>query len=118
VRDHGVALSDLEPGAEYVWKVQPSVEGWNGETRWRAFTVMSPDEEAELNEAIAAMGDLQAGVLLLTAGLHDEAIYKFDAAVASNEQASSARLWRAQALAEIGLYREAYQDVVRGRGVE
>jgi hypothetical protein len=119
VRDHGIVLNDLEPGGEYVWKVQPSVEGWHGETRWRTFTVMTPEEERTLDEAIAGLGGLEAGVLLLTAGLHDEAIYKFDATISSNEdRAPSARRWRAQALADIGLYREAYQDVIQGQGVE
>jgi hypothetical protein len=119
VRDHGVMLSDLEPGSEYVWKIQPAVEGWHGETRWRTFTVMTPAAEAELDEAIAGLGGLEAGVLLLTAGLHDEAIYRFDAAVAGNgDQARSARLWRARALADIGLYREAYKDVIQNQGME
>jgi hypothetical protein len=119
VRDHGVMLSDLEPGSEYVWKIQPAVEGWHGETRWRTFTVMTLAEEAELDQAIAGLGGLEAGVLLLTAGLHDEAIYRFDAAVAGNgDQARSARLWRARALADIGLYREAYKDVIQNQGME
>lgn len=119
VRDHGIVLSDLEPGGEYVWKVQPAVEGWHGETRWRTFTVMTPAEEAELNGAIAELGGLEAGVLLLTAGLHDEAIYRFDATISGNgEQAGSARIWRARALADIGLYREAYKDVIQNQGVE
>jgi hypothetical protein len=119
VRDHGVVLSDLEPGGEYVWKVQPAVEGWHGETRWRSFTVMTSAEEGELDEAIAGLGGLEAGVLLLTAGLHDEAIYRFDATVSANgDQARSARLWRARALADIGLYREAYKDVIQTQGME
>jgi hypothetical protein len=119
VRDHGVVLSDLVPGGEYVWKVEPAVEGWHGETRWRAFTVMTPEEEAELDEAVAGLGGLEAGVLLLTAGLHDEAIYRFDAAIAGNgDQVRSARLWRARALADIGLYREAYRDVIQNQGAD
>ncbi len=119
VRDHGIVLSDLEPGVEYVWKVQPSVEGWHGETRWRTFTVMTPTQEAELGEAIAGLGGLEAGVLLLTTGLHDEAIYRFDATISgSGDQVPSARLWRARALADIGLYREAYKDVIQNQGTE
>jgi hypothetical protein len=54
-------------------------------------------------------------VLLLSAGLHEEAIYRFDAAVADVSQERSARLWRAQAMAEVGLYRVAYQDVLETR---
>jgi hypothetical protein len=119
VRDHGVVLNDLEPGGEYVWKVQPAVEGWHGETRWRTFTVMTGTEEAELDAAVGGLGGLEAGVLLLTAGLHDEAIYKFDAAISGNgDQVRSARLWRARALADIGLYREAYKDVIQNQGAE
>lgn len=119
VRDHGVVLSDLEPGAEYVWKVEPAVEGWHGETRWRSFTVMTDAEEAELDTAVSGLGGLEAGVLLLTAGLHDEAIYRFDATIAGNgDQARSARLWRARALADIGLYREAYKDVIQNQGTQ
>lgn len=119
VRDHGVVLSDLEPGGEYVWKVRPSVEGWNGETRWRAFSVLTREEEQELDQAVTELGELEAGVVLLTAGLHDEAIYRFDATISANtEQATSARLWRARALADIGLYREAYGDVIHGCGAD
>jgi hypothetical protein len=119
VRDHGVVLSDLEPGAEYVWKVEPAVEGWHGETRWRTFTVMTKAEEAELDAVVSGLRDLEAGVLLLTAGLHDEAIYKFDATISGNgDQARSARLWRARALADIGLYRDAYKDVIQNQGIE
>jgi len=112
VRDHRLVLSGLTPGEEYVWKVQPSVEGWQGESRWRAFTVMGVEEERRLDEAIAGVDNLGAGVLLLSAGLHEEAIYRFDAAVADASQERSARMWRAQAMAEVGLYRSAYQDVL------
>jgi hypothetical protein len=119
VRDHGIVLNDLEPGGEYVWKVEPSVDGWHGESRWRSFIVMTPEEERQLEGAVTDLGDLEAGVLLLTAGLHDEAIYKFDAAISSNEErAPSARRWRAQALSDIGLYREAYKDVIQNQGGE
>jgi len=119
VRDHGVIMGDLDPGGEYVWKVQPAVDGWHGETRWRTFTVMTPGDEAELDAAVAGLGGLEAGVLLLTAGLHDEAIYRFDATISGNgDQARSARLWRARALADIGLYREAYKDVIQNQGMD
>ncbi|MBD3348052.1 MAG: hypothetical protein GF400_02505 [Candidatus Eisenbacteria bacterium] len=112
VRNHRLRLDDLEPGAEYVWKVRPAVEGWTGESAWRNFRVMLPDELRDLDDALEEMGDLEAGVLLLSAGLHEEAIYRLDAAIASETQGVSARLWRAQTLAEIGLYREAYEDLV------
>lgn len=115
-RDHSIVVEDLTPGEEYVWKVQPDEEDWEGETRWRAFTVLTPEEEAQLGAALDDLDDLEAGVLLLSAGLHEEAIYRFDAALADPELARSARLWRAQALADLGLYRQAYEDLVGARG--
>jgi len=115
-RDHSIVVEDLTPGEEYVWKVQPDTEGWEGETRWRGFTVLTVEEEAQLEAALDNLDDLEAGVLLLSAGLHEEAIYRFDAALAAPELARSAKLWRAQALADIGLYRNAYEDLVGARG--
>jgi hypothetical protein len=79
---------------------------------------MTPEEETRLDQAIDALGDLEAGVLLLSSGLHEEAIYRFDAAVASPEQTRSARLWRARAFADIGLYKQAYEDMIEARGDE
>jgi hypothetical protein len=115
-RDHSIVVQDLAPGEEYVWKVQPEAEEWEGETRWRGFTVLTAEEEAQLEAALDDLDDLEAGVLLLSAGLHEEAIYRFDAALAAPELARSARLWRAQALADVGLYRQAYEDLVGARG--
>ena len=118
VRDNGALLDELEPGEEYVWKVHPRSQDWEGESRWRSFVVMTPEEEGRLDQAIGELGDLEAGVLLLSAGLHEEAIYRFDAAVASPEQARSARLWRARAFADVGLYKQAYEDLIEARGDE
>ena len=118
VRDNGVTLEELEPGAEYVWKVGPDVEGWSGSGGWRAFRVLTSEEEADLDEALKHVDDLQAGVLLLSVGLHDEAVYRFDAVAASGAEVRSARLWRAQALADCGLYKEAYEDLARLREIE
>ena len=115
-RDHGLVIEDLAPGEEYVWKVEPEAEGWQGETKWRSFKVLTGEEETQLDQALDDLDDLEAGVLLLSAGLHEEAIYRFDAALASPELARSARLWRAQALADVGLYRQAYEDLVGARG--
>jgi len=117
-RNHSIMLDDLVRGEEYVWKVRPEAEGWEGETRWRGFRVLTDEEEAQLDSALEDLDDLEAGVLLLSAGLHEEAVYRFDAASASPELARSARLWRAQALADIGLYRQAYEDLVEARGRE
>jgi len=118
VRDNGALLEALEPGEEYVWKVQPRTGEWSGETGWRSFVVMTQEEEGRLDLAIDELGDLEAGVLLLSAGLHEEAIYRFDVAVASPEQARSARLWRARAFADVGLYKQAYEDMIEARGDE
>jgi hypothetical protein len=117
-RDHSLVVTDLEPGEAYVWKVSPEAEGWDGETGWREFEVLTTEEEAQLDRALESLDDLEAGVLLLSAGLHEEAIYRFDAATAAPELARSARLWRSQALADIGLYRQAYEDLVQARGQE
>ena len=117
-RDHSLVVSDLAPGGEYVWKVDPDAESWEGETRWRGFSVMSAEEVAQLDRALEGLDDLEAGVLLLSTGLHEEAIYRFDAALTAPELARSARLWRAQALADVGLYRQAYEDIVGARGQE
>jgi hypothetical protein len=117
-RDHSIVVDDLAPGEQYVWKVHPDAEGWEGETRWRGFTVLTAEEEEQLDRALDDLDDLEAGVLLLSTGLHEEAIYRFDAAMAAPELTRSARLWRAQALADIGLYRQAYEDLVGVRGQE
>lgn len=118
VRDNGAVLEDLVPGQEYVWKVQPESKGWEGETGWRAFVVLTPDEEHRLDQAIEKLGDLEAGVLLLSSGLHEEAIYRFDVAVASPQQSRSARMWRARAFADIGLFKQAYEDLLEARSDE
>lgn len=118
VRDNGTVLEDLIAGEEYVWKVQPDAEGWGGDTGWRGFVVMTPEEEQRLDQATRNLGDLEAGVLLLSSGLHEEAIYRFDVAVASPSQTRSARLWRARAFADIGLYKQAYEDLIEARGDE
>jgi hypothetical protein len=118
VRGSSMMFNELVAGAEYVWKVHPAQDGWEGESTWRSFTTMTADEERELDAALKDLKDLEAGVLLLSAGLHEEAVYRFDAAIASGLHEASARLWRAQALAKVGLYRQAYEDVIKGRGVE
>ncbi len=118
VRDNGAVLEELVPGEEYVWKVQPDAEGWDGETGWRGFVVMTPQEEERLDQAIEGLGDLEAGVLLLSSGLHEEAIYRFDVAASSPAQGRSARMWRARAFADIGLYKQAYEDLIAARGDE
>jgi hypothetical protein len=116
-RGNTTTLDQLDPGGEYVWRVAPDVADWAGSGGWREFRVLATEEEQRLDEALVGMDDLEAGVLLLSMGLHDEAIYRFDAA-AAGDNALSARHWRAQALAECGLYREAYDDLIQLRGNE
>ena len=94
-------------------KVSPQIGGWHTSSRWRSFTVMSMEEERQLDEVIEDMPDLEAGVLLLSVGLYGEAIYRFDAATASETDLKSALRWRGNALAEIGLYEEAYRDLTK-----
>ncbi len=118
VRDNNVMLDDLEPGGMYVWKVSPDVEGWGGHGGWRTFRVLTSDEATQLDEALKGLDDIAGGVLLLSVGLHDEAIYRFDAAAASGKDVRSAKLWRAQALADCGLYKQAYEDMIQLRGIE
>lgn len=116
-RGNTTTLDELEPGGEYIWRVAPDVADWAGGGGWREFRVLTIEEEGQLDEALVDMDDLEAGVLLLSMGIHDEAIYRFDAA-AAGDNALSARHWRAQALAECGLYREAYDDLIQLRGNE
>ncbi len=118
VRGNTATVEELESGAEYVWRVSPAVDGWAGHGNWREFRVLGEAEEEQLDAAIATMDDLEAGVLLLSMGLHDEAIYRFDAATDSGDSERSARLWRSQALADCGLHKEAYEDLIQVRGLE
>jgi hypothetical protein len=105
-----LTLDDLKPGDEYVWKIRPVLEGWPGSSSWSTFKILSEEEEGELDRALQGLGDLEAGVLLLTSGLHEEAVLRFDAAI-SGKDARAAHLWRARALYEIGLYKQACEDL-------
>ena len=115
-RGHSIVIEGLTPGEKYVWKVRPVSDDWGGEARWRAFRVMEPQEERSLDLALQNLGSLETGVLLLTAGLHEEAIQRFDVAVSIGAKDHSARFWRSQALADVGLHKEAYEDLVKARG--
>jgi hypothetical protein len=116
-RGNTTSLDELEPGDDYVWRVAPDVADWAVQGGWREFRVLTLEEEEQLNAALTDMGDIEAGVLLMSMGLHDEAIYRFDSAVEGGDS-RSARHWRAQALADCGLYREAYDDLIQLRGNE
>ena len=104
-------LADLVEGEEYVWDVQPSVSDWSAERSWRVLHVMTPEDEKLLDLALEGTDDLEAGVLLLCAGLHEEAIHRLDAAFEAARDARSPRLWRARAMSEIGLHAEACGDL-------
>ena len=110
VRGHRMILHDLEPGASYVWRIG-TADGGGSVSRWSSFRVMEAEEEERLSGALRGMADLDAGVLLLSVGLHEEAIHRFDAALTSGGNRRSALRWRAEALAGIGLFKEAYEDL-------
>ena len=74
---------------------------------------MTSEEENSLDVSLKDLPDLEAGVLLLSVGLYREAITRFDAAASSSAYRESSMYWRAQALATIGLYREAYEDLMK-----
>lgn len=117
-RGNTATLDELEPGGEYVWRVAPDIEDWADHGSWQEFRVLELEDEERLDAALVGMNDLEAGVLLLSMGIHDEAICRFDAAAASRDNSRSAKLWRAQALADCGLYREAYEDLIQVRGLD
>jgi hypothetical protein len=118
VRGHSLVRQDLEPGASYAWRVFAEGPGGRLTSGWRSFSVMEAEEERRLDEALQGMGDLEAGVLLLSSGLHQEAIHRLDAAVSSGKNMTSARRWRAEALADVGLYKEAYTDLLEATAVQ
>ena len=118
VRGQSLTLDDLVPEQEYVWKVKAQAGEWAAESSWRGFRVMAADEEENLEAALEGLGDLEAGVLLLWSGLHEEAVARFDMAVSAGEDGRSARLWRARALADVALYKEAYEDLMAAGGHE
>jgi hypothetical protein len=117
-RGSATVLEDLTPGEEYVWKARPAIEGWQGDGPWSAFRVMTRDEERRLDSALQGLGDLEAGVLLLSTGLPAEAVERFDAVDPAGAAARAARLWRGRALYEMGLYREACQDLMQPGGAD
>jgi len=116
VRGHEFTLDDLQPGAEYVWKVSADVGTARMSSRWSSFRVMTPEEEQQVEEAQSALSDLEAGVMLAAVGLHEEAISRLDAAVDSDTTRQPALFWRAKVFASIGLYKEAYDDITEATG--
>ena len=111
VRSNTLILDDLQPGSEYVWKVSPAVKEWKGISRWHSFRVLTAAEETNLDRALQGMNHLESGFLLLSTGLHEAAISRFDQAQASAGDERAAIFWRAQALADLGLYEDAYRSL-------
>lgn len=112
VRGTVTSIDELEPG-EYTWMVSLKKDGWKVSSSPRAFTVMSKAEEKKLDDLVKDMTDLKAGVLLYISGLHLEAVSRFDSAANVDKIHNSALRWRAKAMSEIGLYREAYNDLLK-----
>jgi hypothetical protein len=104
---------NLVPGTSYAWKIEPNNKDRVGNAKWSSFEVMTEAQQEQLNLALQDLGDLHAGVLLLSSGLHEEALIRFDAAVEADSSSRAARRWRARALGEIGLYEQAYKDLLR-----
>jgi hypothetical protein len=111
VRGNIYPLEDLVPGETYAWKVVPDVKGWPGFAREAEFRVLTREEERAVDAAAQGANDLDAAIVLLALGLHEEAILRLDAAVESGEHEPSARMWRARALANLGLYEQACEDL-------
>jgi hypothetical protein len=111
VSGQSIIIPDLAPGTECVWKVQPAMENWTGLARWHSFRVIEAEEEKALDNALRGFDDLEAGFVLLSTGLHQEALDSFDRALLSGDHPRSASLWKARVLAEMGLYREAYETL-------
>lgn len=111
VRGYKAVKTDLTPGGRYYWTVRPEADEPYPSPGEQSFLVMTLEEERNLDGSLSELPDLEAGVLLLSSGLYDEAIYRFDAAVSGGDNRQSALRWRAQALAAIQLYDEAYRDL-------
>jgi tetratricopeptide (TPR) repeat protein len=116
IRGHMFVRDDLEPGKTYVWKIQAQDAGSPAGSQWNSFHVLTAGKEKQIDESLAGLTDLEAGVLLLSLGITNEAINRFDAAVASDPGSRSALRWRAEALAAVGLYKDAYDDLVKTLG--
>jgi hypothetical protein len=103
--------SALTPGRRYAWKVSFTAGGRELSSSWREFRVLTADEEETLDAVLEDMPHLMAGVFLLSTGLHREALERFDR-VDAGDTAGDVAVWRARALAGMGLYLEAYASMV------
>lgn len=113
IHGHKFTLDDLESGMNFVWKIGAKVDGTWMNSVWSSFRIMELEEENQLDEALSGLSELEAGVVLFTVGLHEEAIYRLDAAVDCETDRRSALSWRAKVLASIGFHKEAYEDVLK-----
>jgi hypothetical protein len=112
VEGHHVRFDAAVPGGAYAWRIEPSVTGALWQSEWRSFRVMTEEDEQKLDLALSELDDLECGVLLMAVGLHAEAVDRFDTVITSGRRSHSAHVWRAKALAELGLYRNAYEDLL------
>jgi hypothetical protein len=112
VRDaNRLFTEDLEPGHSYEWFVRTK-DGKKLESRSHSFRVLTHDETATIKDITYGLPEVMAGALMLTAGLHEEAIQFFDAALAVSEYRRSALVWRSRAFGAVGRYEAAYRDLL------
>jgi hypothetical protein len=118
IRDHAIIKNDLQPGGNYYWKVTPKIDGYQRIPQWVPFTVMSAEAEKTLDASLAELPDLEAGIVLLSVGLHGEAIQRFDAAASVETCRKAALIWRAKSLAALELCEEAYRDLMEASEIQ
>ena len=116
VNGNQITIEDLEPGQTYSWQVTPDSREFVSMAGKCAFTVLTSEQEQELDMTIGEVSDLEAGVILLSIGLHEEAMQRFDAAVTQDRLHRTACMWRAKCLESIGLHKEAYKDIMEAYG--
>jgi len=104
-------LDDLEPGRSYEWLVRTK-DGKRLESDRHAFRVLTHDEVSTLKDITYGLPEVMAGALMLTAGLHEEAIQYFDAALTLSQYRRSTLVWRSRAFGEVGRYDAAYRDLL------
>ena len=112
VRDaNRLFTDDLEPGRSYEWFVRTK-DGKKLESDSHTFRVLTRDETATIKDITYGLPEVMAGALMLTAGLHEEAIQFFDAALTVSEYRRSALVWRSRAFGAVGRYEAAYRDLL------
>lgn len=104
-------LDELEPGRSYEWLVRTK-DGKRLESDRHAFRVLTHDEVSTLKDITYGLPEVMAGALMLTAGLHEEAIQYFDAALTVGQFRRSTLVWRSRAFGAVGRYDAAYRDLL------